>query len=588
MNDKPVLIVGAGPAGLAAAYELITRGVRPLVLEQTDTVGGLARTETYKGYSFDIGGHRFFTKIDRINRLWREMLGEDFLTVSRLSRIYYRGRFFNYPLGVLNALTNLGVIESFLILLSYLKSQVTPHRVEETFEQWVSNRFGQRLYRTFFKTYTEKVWGMPCHAIRADWAAQRIKGLSLFAAVANALLVKQRAKSLISEFSYPLRGPGLMWHRFEEAIIAGGGKVQLKSEVVSIPHAQGHLQSVVCKNGHKTVEIPVRYVISSMPVTRLVARLSPKPPEDVLTAAGRLSYRAFIIVGLIVDKQDLFPDQWIYVHSPDVKVGRIQNFKNWSAAMVPDARKTSVGMEYFCTEGDAIWTMSNAALIDMAARELSTLGLARTDDVIDGLVVRQPHAYPVYDNDYSAHLSVIRDFLGRFDNLQSIGRNGMHRYNNMDHSMLTGMLAAQNFDGDRHNLWQVNEEEAYLEEDRKAKEKRRHLEDVLVRSFARIDKLAFASAVGSVAGLLIFLATMWLVVKGGAVVGPNLQLLGQYFTGYTVSVKGAFIAFGYSFFWGFLFGWLFAYLRNFLLAYYLYRVKKRAELLTFKDFFDHY
>ena len=247
MNDKPVLIVGAGPAGLAAAYELITRGVRPLVLEQADTVGGLARTETYKGYSFDIGGHRFFTKIEKIDRLWREMLGEDFLTVSRLSRIYYRGRFFDYPLGVFNALNNLGVIESVLILLSYLKSQVTPHRVEETFEQWVSNRFGRRLYRTFFKTYTEKVWGMPCHAIRADWAAQRIKGLSLFAAVANALLVKQRAKSLISEFSYPLRGPGLMWHRFEEAINAGGGKVQLKSEVVSIPHAQGHLRSVVCQ-----------------------------------------------------------------------------------------------------------------------------------------------------------------------------------------------------------------------------------------------------------------------------------------------------------------------------------------------------
>ena len=588
MNDKPVLIVGAGPAGLAAAHELITRGVRPLVLEQADTVGGLARTETYKGYSFDIGGHRFFTKIERIDRLWREMLGEDFLTVSRLSRIYYRGRFFDYPLGVINALTNLGVIESVLILLSYLKSQVTPHRVEETFEQWVSNRFGRRLYRTFFKTYTEKVWGMPCHAIRADWAAQRIKGLSLFAAVANALLVKQRAKSLISEFSYPLRGPGLMWHRFEEAVNAGGGEVQLKSEVVSITHAQGHLRSVVSQNGNETVEIPVQHVISSMPVTRLVTRLSPKPPEDVLAAAARLSYRAFIIVGLIVDKQDLFPDQWIYVHSPDVKVGRIQNFKNWSAAMVPDARKTSVGMEYFCTEGDTIWTMSNAALIDMAARELSTLGLARIDDVTDGLVVRQPHAYPVYDNDYSAHLAVIRDFLGCFDNLQSIGRNGMHRYNNMDHSMLTGMLAAQNYGGDRHNLWQVNEEEAYLEEDGKAREKRRHLEDVLVRSFARIDKLALASAVGSVAGLLIFLATMWLVVKGGAVVGPNLQLLGQYFTGYTVSVKGALIAFGYSFFWGFLFGWLFAYLRNFLLAYYLYRVKKRAELLTFKDFFDHY
>jgi hypothetical protein len=380
----------------------------------------------------------------------------------------------------------------------------------------------------------------------------------------------------------------MMWQRFREAVEAGGGQIWLNSEVVSITHHDGLLQSVKWYNGNQTKEIPVRHVISSMPLSLLVARLVPKPPEEVLAAASNLSYRAFSLVGLIVDKKDLFPDQWIYVHSPDVRVGRIQNFKNWSAAMVLDDQKTSVGMEYFCTEGDDVWTMSDAELINMAAHELSKLGLAEVDDVIDGFVVRQPRAYPVYDNGYSSHLDVIRDFLRTIDNLQTIGRNGMHRYNNMDHSMLTGALAAQNVSGAHHNLWQVNEEEAYLEEDKKFSDAQRLLENYLKRTLARMDKLAFATAAGSVCGLLFFMATIWSIVKGGDVVTSNLQLLGQYFLGYTVSIKGAFIAFGYSFSWGFLFGWLFAYLRNFLLAYYLYRVKKKSELLTIKEFFDHF
>jgi protoporphyrinogen oxidase len=588
MDNKFDIIVGAGPAGLAAANELIENGIQPIVLEKADKVGGLARTETYQGYHFDIGGHRFYTKIDRINRLWQEILGENFLAVPRLSRIYYQGRFFNYPLGFFNALYNLGVIESLLVLLSYLKSQCRPYRQEETFEQWVSNRFGRRLYKTFFQTYTEKVWGIPCNCIRADWAAQRIKGLSLATAVANTLFGNQKAKSLISEFDYPLRGPGMMWQGFQQKVENGGGQIRLNSEVVAITHKDGRLQRVHWVEGNETKEMPVRHLISSMPITGIVARLNPKPIDNVLAAAARLSYRAFVLVGLILDKRNLFPDQWIYVHSADVRVGRIQNLKNWSAAMVPDSQKTSVGMEYFCTEGDEVWTMSDAELIDMACRELSALGLAEVDDVVDGFALRQPQAYPVYDNEYSTHVKVIRDFLGTFDNLQTIGRNGMYRYNNMDHSMLTGMLAAQNIADAHHNLWQVNEEEAYLEEDKEAKDKQRLFENFLKRTFARMDKLAFASASGAVAGLLFFMATVWLVVKNGPVVGPTLQLLGQYFVGYTVSMKGALIAFAYSFFWGFLFGWLFAYLRNFLLAFWLYRVKQKAELLSFRDFLDHY
>jgi protoporphyrinogen oxidase len=587
MSNEPVVIIGAGPAGLAAAYELIKLGIQPIVLEKADKVGGIARTEIYKGYYFDIGGHRFFTKIENINQLWQEMLGEDFLKVPRLSRIYYHGCFFNYPLTFFNALSNLGVIESLLILLSYFKARFCPYPEEETFEQWVSNRFGFRLYKTFFQTYTEKVWGIPCHKIRAEWAAQRIKGLSLIVAVSNALFGIQKAKSLISEFYYPLTGPGMMWQRFQEAVEAGGGQVRLTRKVVSLKRENGCIASVTCIEGNKIMEIPARQVISSMPITTLVALLDPKAPDEVLEASRKLSYRAFIIVGLIVNKKDLFPDQWIYVHSPDVRAGRIQNFKNWSAAMVPDPEKTSVGMEYFCNQGDEIWTMSNAELIDLASRELSELGLAEIDDIIDGFVVRQPNAYPIYDHEYNKRLKVIRDFLGAIDNLQTIGRSGMHRYNNMDHSMHTGMLAAQNIAGANHDPWEVNEGKEYLEEDKKAEAGQPVRERVLIQAFARIDKLAFATAVGSVSGLLIFLTTIWLVIKGGEVVGPNLRLLAQYFIGYTVTVKGAFIAFGYSFVWGFLFAWLFAYLRNLFFALYVYRVKKKAELLSLWDFFDH-
>jgi protoporphyrinogen oxidase len=586
MKNNPIVIIGAGPAGLSAAYALAKGGVGPIVLERADIVGGIARTEMYKGYYFDVGGHRFFTKIGKIQQLWEEMLGEDFLQVPRMSRIYHHGRFFNYPLGLANALSNLGVVESFLIMLSYCRARLWSYQEEETLEQWVSNRFGHRLYQTFFKAYTEKVWGIPCHKIRADWAAQRIKGLSLAVAVSNALFGIQESKTLIREFHYPLRGPGMMWERLQQAIEARGGQVQLNAEVASLRHENGSIVSVSHTDGDEMVIRPVNHVISSMPVTKLVSMLDPQAPAEVLEAAQSLSYRAFILVGLIVDREDLFPDQWIYIHSPDVRVGRIQNFKNWSAAMVPDAKKTSVGMEYFCDDGDEMWALSDAELLDLASQELSQLGLATVGDVIDGYVVRQPKAYPVYDHEYDKHLGVVREFLSTMDNLQTIGRNGMHRYNNMDHSMHTGMLAAQNLLGASHDLWKVGGQDEYLEEE-KARAERLVSEKVFTRTFARIDKLAFATAVGCVSGLFVFLATIWLVVKGGNVVGPNLRLLAQYFIGYTVTVRGAFVAFGYTFVWGFLFGWLFAYLRNLFLAYYIYRARRKAELLSLRDFFDN-
>jgi protoporphyrinogen oxidase len=466
MNYKPVVIVGAGPAGLTAAYELTKRGVKPLLLEKSAHIGGLARTEIYKGYRFDIGGHRFFTKVGEVERLWHEMLGEDFISVPRLSRIYYAGKFFQYPLEIFNALANLGFLESFLILLSYCVSRIRPYPREETFEEWVSNRFGRRLYRTFFKTYTEKVWGIPCNQIRADWAAQRIKGMSLMSAVKNAIFAGRgrQPKSLIKKFHYPILGPGMMWERFKEVIESQGGEIRFNSRVVRINREGRLIKSIISRNPEGMSEVSAEHYISSMPVTQLIARLDPPPPTDVLTAARELSYRDFILVGLIINRKNLFPDNWIYIHSPEVKVGRIQNFKNWSMGMVPDPDKTSLGLEYFCNQDDETWMKPDSELIAFATRELAFLGLAKEDEVMDGVVVRQPKAYPVYDSQYRKCLRIIQAFLGTLDNLQTIGRNGMFRYNNQDHSMLTSMLAVRNLFGEDHDLWNVNTDRSYYEE----------------------------------------------------------------------------------------------------------------------------
>ncbi len=330
-----VVVIGAGPAGLSAAYDLVRCGIQPILFEKSGTVGGIARTENYNGYHFDIGGHRFFSKIEYINRLWQKMLGENLLNVQRMSRIYYKGRFFNYPLVPSNALANLGPLESVLILMSYLRAQLRPNKEESTFEQWVSNRFGSRLYRTFFKTYTEKVWGIACNQIRADWAAQRIKGLSLMAALSNAILRTQKARTLVNQFLYPLKGPGMMWKSFQQAIEAGGGQIHFDSEVLQIGSENGRVVSVSCSQNGQLFDIPADHVISSMSIDRLVRAFHPSVPSEVADAADSLSYRAFLIVNLIVRRRELFKDQWIYVHSPEVLVGRIQNFKNWSAPCPP-------------------------------------------------------------------------------------------------------------------------------------------------------------------------------------------------------------------------------------------------------------
>jgi protoporphyrinogen oxidase len=464
MNTDLTIVIGGGPAGLTAAYELNKYGKKSIVFEKADRVGGISRTETYKGYRFDIGGHRFFTKVGEVEQLWQEVMGDEFIQVPRLSRIYYKNKFFSYPLEPYNALTNLGLINSTLIMWSYFKAKVKPNPVEDNFEQWVSNRFGKRLYETFFKTYTEKVWGIPCTEIRADWAAQRIKGLSLKKAIINALFGSNDTKTLIKEFNYPRLGPGQMWEKVQEILDQSSCPVNLNTEVVEIEREDFRVNSITIKQEGEIKKVTGDNFISSMPVSLLLKKLNPAPPEEVLQAASSLKYRDFLIVSLIVDQPDLFPDNWLYIHSPEFQVGRIQNFKNWSPDMVPDADKSCLGMEYFCSEGDELWEMSDSKLIELASQEIIRLGLGvNPGDVKDGCVIRQYKAYPVYDGEYRKHLKVIQKYFRKFENLQTVGRNGMHRYNNQDHSMLTALLAAKNILGEKHNLWNVNVERSYHE-----------------------------------------------------------------------------------------------------------------------------
>jgi len=465
-----VLITGAGPAGLTAAYELSKLGLRPTVLEADNQVGGLSRTVNYRGYRFDIGGHRFFSKVPLINELWQEILSEDFLLRPRLSRIYYRERFFDYPLKAANALAGLGPVEAFLIGLSYTKARLFPHAEETNFEQWVANRFGERLYQIFFKTYTEKVWGIPCNEISADWAAQRIKNLSLREALRNALVGSGRAAdgqiitTLIEQFNYPRFGPGMMWERCKDLLASRGHETVEGVRVERVRHSRGRVECVYGRKASgEPEEFGAEHFISTMPLRELIHALDPPPPEEVIAAANRLRYRDYLTVVLIVKREAVFPDNWIYIHSPEVKMGRIQNYKNWSPEMTPDPSRTSLGLEYFLWEKDEEWEWSHERLIELGVKECARIGLVEPGEVEDGTIVRMKKAYPVYDQNYHESLEIIRNYLESFSNLQTVGRNGLHRYNNQDHSMLTAIYAARNIAGERNDVWSVNTEMEYHE-----------------------------------------------------------------------------------------------------------------------------
>jgi hypothetical protein len=450
------------------------------------------------------------------------------------------------------------------------------------------------LYRTFFKTYTEKVWGIPCSEIRAQWAAQRIRGLSLVTVLKNALLVSRNGRNrnsvrtLIDEFDYPRLGPGMMWRKMAEDAQRMRMQLRLESEVEGILWGGGRVHGLEVRRNGRIETLHATHFISSAPLRETIEKLKPCVPAEVLEAAGALRYRDFLIVSLVVNRREVFPDNWIYVHDPAVKMGRIQNFKNWSPEMVPYPGKTCLGLEYFCFEGDPIWTAPDEDLIDLGKRELEYLGLVDATEVEDGCVVRMPKAYPIYDSAYENSLGVIRRFLAGLENFQVIGRNGMHRYNNQDHSMLTGMLAVENIRGARHDIWKVNEEQEYYEEEKPEEAGKSHLEILIRNTFAKIDKLGLAVAVGSACAAMVLLFTLLFFLRPTEEGRAALQLLGQYLPWYALTVRGMLIGIGCSFLWGFLFGWLFAYLRNLFFAFHIYLVGRKLEMTTFRDFLDSF
>jgi protoporphyrinogen oxidase len=479
--DADVFVIGAGPAGLTAAYCLTKQGQSVLVIERDPAyVGGISRTVNYKGFLFDIGGHRFFSKSKEVVALWREILPDDFIERPRLSRIYYNGKFFSYPLKAFEALLKLGVFTSAACLASYAYAKIFPVTPARTFHDWVRNQFGERLFQIFFKTYTEKVWGMSCDEISADWAAQRIKGLDLATAIIHGLKRSLRGgrkrpgeagpdggtvKTLIESFQYPRKGPGMMWEAAARKIKAQGGRIVMGRELVGLEfdatRDSWRIAVATADGGRETYT--ARHVVSSAPLRELVERIKPVPIS--LLHARALRYRDFLTVALMVRKAELFPDNWIYIHDPSVKVGRVQNFRSWSPEMVPEGM-SCLGLEYFCFEGDGLWNAADRDLIALAKAEVGRIGLATPADVVDACVVRQAKAYPVYDEDYSDNIAAIRrDLETSYPTLHVIGRNGMHRYNNQDHAMMTAMLTAQNIlaGARRYDVWNVNEDAEYHE-----------------------------------------------------------------------------------------------------------------------------
>ncbi len=460
-----VIILGAGPAGLTAAYLACKEGEKAIVLEKEDTVGGISRTVDYKNFLFDIGGHRFFTKYEEVENLWYEILGDDFLTRPRMSRIYYKHKFFYYPLKPLNALLNLGIGTSLLTVFSFIRSKLFPYKKETNFEEWESNRFGRKLFNIFFKTYTEKVWGIPCTEIQADWAAQRIKSLSLSKLILNSFgfMRKGQVTTLIDQFQYPRKGPGQMWNKAKKLIEQNGGQVHMNTRVTRINRDGTTITSVLIERNGVVGEIKGEHFISTLPLRELTRILSPSAPAEVQKAADELRYRDFFTVGLVIAKPHIFPDNWIYIHAEDVLVGRIQNFKNWSPEMVPDEDLTTLGLEYFCFETDDIWKRDDSELIVMAKEEVCRLNFAKPDQILDGVVIRSPKTYPIYDEGYKDRVDIIKTYLSTFDNLQTIGRNGLHRYNNQDHSMLSAIYAVRNIKGGSFSVWDINTEDEYHE-----------------------------------------------------------------------------------------------------------------------------
>lgn len=470
VNKKTdVCVIGAGPAGLSAAYVLSKNDVDTVVLEMSDQIGGISRTVEHNGFRFDLGGHRFFTKDEEVEDFFREVLGDEIIWVDRSSKIYYHGKYFDYPLKPTNALFGMGIGTTAKCILDYGTVKLRnifrkPDIV--SLEDWVSNEFGHELFRIFFKDYTEKVWGINCNRICAEWAAQRIKGLSLRVAIKDAVMPSKNGKvtTLIDKFMYPQLGIGRISENLAEKVEAGGNEVRMKSKAAAVNHEDGKVTSVQVEGEDGSYELQVDNLCSSMPLTELVCAMRPEAPAEVIEAAKSLRYRDLVTVNLIVDKPEVTDQTWIYFHDPSLALGRIHEPRNWSPAMAPEG-KSSLVVEYFCFEDDEVWGMEDKDLIEKTIKDLDTrLGYLKKEDVIDAFIIRIPKAYPMYELGYEEPLKKVMDYIAGFSNLQIVGRYGTYKYNNMDHSMKTGILAARNFMGDSHDISTVNVEKEYHEE----------------------------------------------------------------------------------------------------------------------------
>ena len=470
---KVNVILGAGPAGVSCAYELAQHGTAATVIERHDRVGGLCRTIPFQGCRFDIGPHRFFTKNDEVDRLWHAALGDQAVTVARQTRILYRNHLFDYPLRPLAALQGLGLWTSARAMASFARIKLFPERRPPAgnFEDWVVRQFGRVLYDIFFKTYTEKVWGISCRDISAEWAGQRIKGLSLSSALLHSLkrggATGTGIKSLVDQFDYPRLGAGQAYERLAEQAQRRGADFRFRTSVQEILHDGTRLTAVaVAGPDGGCMRLPAAQVFSSMPLTQFVLRLNPVPPAEVVEAARTLYYRDHLTVNLVVRRRRPFPDNWIYVHDPRVRMARIACYGNFSDGMLADPAQDALSVEYFAFAHDDLWQRDDAELIRLAGAELEQTGLLAAREIAGAFVVRERDSYPVYYLGYRRNLETIRNYLARFANLTPIGRGGMYRYNNQDHAMLSGLLAARNYchPGARHDLWEINEENEYLEE----------------------------------------------------------------------------------------------------------------------------
>ena len=469
--SKTVLIIGAGPGGLTSGLLLARAGHKVIIYESDpQQVGGLSRTVAHRGFRIDIGGHRFYTKEPEVQKFWQEALGEDLLVRKRISRIFYKKKFLKYPLRPLDLLFKLNPLESLGFVCSYLLSQFSGASSHENFERWIIRKFGKKLYLAFFKSYTEKVWGIACHEISSDWAVQRINNLNIGSLLKNFFydllwMRKQQIKSLIEEFEYPVYGPGMLWEKVAANIVELGGEIRFNSRVMgSRQDPQSLKWRLELMGGELSAEAD--QLISTAPLQEFISGIEPRPHHELFERLQEFRYRGFITVALMFKGKNPFPDNWIYIHETKVKVGRIQNYGNWSPGMVPSAEYVCLGMEYFCQKDDEFWMKTDAELFLLAQEELRQLRISFEENEIDFKVIRCPNAYPIYDMDYKKRLEDVKTYIGRFENLHLVGRNGLHRYNNQDHSIKTAMLVCENIKLSyrRYDPWNVNQDAEYIEE----------------------------------------------------------------------------------------------------------------------------